>query len=153
MRILSFVSLLLVFMMASCKKSDDCGYSACDNKAPDSEIASLQTYITNNGITATQHCSGLFYRIEREGGGSSVDPCSNVRASYKGMLTNGTVFDQGTLEFNLMGTIRGWRNGVPLIRTGGRIVLYIPPSLGYGPQGDPPTIPPNSIMIFEIELQ
>jgi len=77
-----------------------------------------------------------------------------------GRLTNGTVFDQspagGTKTFTLGGLIPGWQKGIPLISSGGKITLYIPPSLGYGSvdvkQNNIVIIPANSILIFEIDL-
>lgn len=72
-----------------------------------------------------------------------------------GKLTNGTIFDQtqgnNTYSNYLTSLIKGWTNGVPYIKTGGRIILYIPPTLGYGSQANGP-IPANSILIFDIDL-
>jgi FKBP-type peptidyl-prolyl cis-trans isomerase FkpA len=74
-----------------------------------------------------------------------------VRATYIGKLTNGNQFDAGTADFGLNQVIRGWTNGIPLIKQGGKIHLYIPPSLGYGNQAQGP-IPANSILIFDVTL-
>jgi FKBP-type peptidyl-prolyl cis-trans isomerase FkpA len=75
-----------------------------------------------------------------------------------GKLTNGDIFDQipkpgtpGPISFNLQGVIKGWTNGVPELREGGRITLYIPPSLGYGTRAVG-SIPANSILVFDITL-
>lgn len=154
----------LLFAFASCLKSDDpnqntgpCNYDTCSVKAPSAEIQAVQNYINSANITnARQHCSGVFYVINDPGTGTQATPCSNVTVSYVGRLTDGTVFDQTTaqqpnISFNLGQLIAGWRNTVPFLRSGGRITLYIPPSLGYGNravQG----IPANSILIFEITL-
>ena len=154
---IGLISLLLI----NCKKSDDdpgsqqCTYDPCALKAPATEIQSVQDYLAANSITATQHCSGLFYKIENAGTGVAPNACSYVTIKYVGKLTNGTIFDQtqGTNTYSnyLINLIRGWTNGVPYIKTGGRIILYIPPTLGYGSQGSGP-IPPNSILIFDIDL-
>jgi FKBP-type peptidyl-prolyl cis-trans isomerase FkpA len=154
---ISIVALLLF----NCKKSDDnsgprlCTYDPCALKAPASEIQSVQDYLTANSITATQHCSGLFYKIETVGTGDTANACSYVRVKYIGKLTNGTVFDQkqgaDTYANFLSNLIRAWINGIPLIKVGGKIHLYIPPSLGYGSQANG-SIPANSILIFEVEL-
>ncbi|HEY8688210.1 MAG TPA: FKBP-type peptidyl-prolyl cis-trans isomerase, partial [Chitinophagaceae bacterium] len=79
--------------------------------------------------------------------------------TYAGRSTSGAVFDptpgsglnHRTATFTLGQVIVGWQKGLPLIRAGGMITLYIPPSLGYGssPFG---SIPANSILIFDIEL-
>jgi FKBP-type peptidyl-prolyl cis-trans isomerase len=74
--------------------------------------------------------------------------------AYKGQLTNGNVFDQQLkYVFSTLGSlIDGWRQGLPLIKKGGEIKLYIPPSLGYGSDNSNPSIPPNSILIFDVTL-
>jgi len=142
-----------MFFFNSCLKKTECGYDACDFVAPSSEIQAVQSYLTSNSIVATQHCSGLFYTIDNAGTGKAPGACSGITITYQGKLTNGTVFDQQTspVSFSLSGLISGWKNGVPQIKEGGRIHLYIPPSLGYGSQ-QTGTIPPNSILIFDITL-
>ena len=154
-----FIALIL---FAGCLKNNDdqgfeqqCNYDSCAVKAPASEIQAVQQYLTDSSLTATQHCSGLFYRLETEGTGERPNPCSYVTVKYKGKLTNGTVFDNtatGAAYSNyLANLIRGWVNGVPYVKEGGKIHLYIPPSLGYGSQGSS-AIPANSILVFEVEL-
>jgi FKBP-type peptidyl-prolyl cis-trans isomerase FkpA len=87
------------------------------------------------------------------GTGAKPKPCSYINAVYTGKLTNGYVFDQGSFPqpYELTGMIRGWTNTLPLIQNGGKIHLYIPPTLGYGNTAVA-TIPPNSILIFDIQL-
>ena len=156
------LGLLVVSVFAGCLKGDnkqECNYNECSKVAPASEIQALQSYLTSNGITATQHCSGLFYSITQEGTGVRPSYCSTVTINYEGKLTNGTVFDRAPqpppndrpATFNLADVIAGFRNGVPLVKTGGKVTLYLPPSLGYGSlqQG---SIPANSILIFNVEL-
>ncbi|PZR24660.1 MAG: FKBP-type peptidylprolyl isomerase [Citrobacter freundii] len=150
------LALALVFtvLFAGCSKDDDkCTYDTCGLKAPDAEIAAVQAHITSKGITAEKHCSGVFYTLENAGTGKNPTPCSNILIKYKGYLTDGTVFDQAAnpVAFNLGGLINGWRSVLPIVKAGGRIVLYIPPSLGYGSRASGP-IPANSIIIFEIDL-
>jgi FKBP-type peptidyl-prolyl cis-trans isomerase FkpA len=148
-----FAVLLIVSCVSGCVKKSDCNYDPCSYKAPDSEIQAVKDYLATQGITnAVQHCSGLFYVIDNAGSGKKVTACSYVTVSYKGSFTNGNIFDQGTgFQTYLDGVIRGWTNGVPLIKKGGKIHLYIPPSLGYGSQPYGP-IPGNSILVFEVEL-
>ena len=144
----------------SCAKKDvQCNAVDSNVIAPANEIANVQAYLTTNGITATQHPSGFFYKITVAGTGQPIaNLCSVVSVNYAGRLTNGTVFDPSTPgattsqgRFTLGGVIVGWQKGLPLIKAGGKITLYIPPSLGYGssPAG---SIPANSILIFDIEL-
>lgn len=149
-------SLLVVFGMTGCLKNgvtDPCDYDPCASPAPASEIAAVQAYLTSNNITAVQHCSGLFYTIDAPGTGATPQTCSFVTVTYEGRLTNGTVFDATNqpVTFNLSEVIRGWRNGLPQLKSGGRIHLYVPPSLGYGGNANG-VIPANSILIFRVDL-
>ncbi len=82
-----------------------------------------------------------------------------VRVHYTGTLTDGSKFDssvdRGTpFEFRLGAgmVIQGWEQGIVGMRVGGRRKLVIPPDLGYGASGFPPVIPPNSTLVFEVEL-
>jgi FKBP-type peptidyl-prolyl cis-trans isomerase FkpA len=95
----------------------------------------------------------VFYIIQSAGTGTKPTACSYINANYTGKLTNGYVFDQGSFPqpYQLTGLIRGWTNTIPLIQNGGRIHLYIPPSLGYG-NATVSSIPPNSILIFDVQL-
>ncbi|MEJ7822808.1 MAG: FKBP-type peptidyl-prolyl cis-trans isomerase [Chitinophagaceae bacterium] len=144
-------------LVVSCSKKDaTCARNDSNISASASEITNLQTYLTSNNITATQHQSGFFYKITQVGSGQAVvNLCSKITIKYVGKLTNGTVFDQttgaATATFELGQLIVGWQKGIPLISSGGKITLYIPPSLGYGSSGSGP-IPANSILIFDIEL-
>jgi FKBP-type peptidyl-prolyl cis-trans isomerase FkpA len=150
-----FVFLSAVIILSSCsKKIDPCKYDACAVAAPASEVAQLEAYLSSAGITtATKHCSGMYYIIDAAGSGATANICSTVGVKYKGQLTNGTVFDQSatTVTFPLDNLIEAWKKGIPIIKTGGKIKLYCPPSLAYGSQAVG-TIPANSILIFEVEL-
>ncbi|HEX8315034.1 MAG TPA: FKBP-type peptidyl-prolyl cis-trans isomerase, partial [Flavisolibacter sp.] len=120
------------------------------------EIQSLQSYLQSNNITATQHCSGTFYVIDQQGNGDRPTACDQVSVRYQGRLTNGTVFDpQGggmsSASFNLGGLIPGFKNALLQLKSGGKITIYIPPTLGYGSQ-QVGNIPPNSNLIFTVEL-
>lgn len=144
-------------IFSSCLKSGNgtisCEFNACAEVAPASEIQAVQSYLTSKGLTATQHCSGLFYKIDIAGTGKTPEPCSGVSVTYKGQLTDGTVFDEKAtpITFALNSLITSWRIGLPLIKEGGHIYLYVPPKLGYGstPNG---AIPANSILVFELTL-
>lgn len=148
--------LLTASLFSACIKSSSnapvaCTYDACAVKAPASEIKDVQDYLTANNITATQHCSGVFYSIDNAGTGTAPTACSGVKATYVGKFTNGNIFDQGTASFGLNQVIKGWTNTIPLLKKGGKIRLYIPPSLGYGDKASGP-IPANSILIFDVTL-
>ena len=147
----------LTVLFASCIKDapdSGCPYKESSVVAPTSEITSLQNYITANRPAAIQHSSGLFYEILNPGTGT-VTPgvCNTVTVKYSGYLTNGTKFDENLtgVSFSLGQLIIGWQKGIPLIKKGGSINLYIPPSLGYGNTATG-SIPANSILIFNIQL-
>jgi FKBP-type peptidyl-prolyl cis-trans isomerase FkpA len=156
-------ALVCVWIFSSCLKGNNnstmCNYSACGFVARTSEIQAVKDYLTANSITATQHCSGMYYTIDAQGTGKTPDVCSNISVRYTGKLSNGTVFDQQSspVTYNLTNLIAGWKNGIPLINAGGKIHLYIPPSLGYGNQdvrdaNGTVVVPANSILIFDIDL-
>ena len=148
---------MFILGIVSCKKKDvTCNITDSTIVAPASEIQSIQNYLETNNIATTAHPSGFFYKIITKGTGASVvNLCSTVTVSYVGKLTNGTIFDQtpsgSSASFQLGQLIVGWQKGIPLINAGGTIRLYIPPSLGYGPNAQGP-IPGNSILIFDITV-
>jgi len=153
--LLAALSLMILFTACFKNPEDPCKtYNACSFRAPESEIQQVRSYIQSAGITDTvQHCSGVYYVIQDPGTGKSPTPCSYIGATYTGRLTNGTVFDQGSFNqlIRLTGLVKGWTNTIPLIKQGGSIRLFIPPSLGYGGQ-QVGTIPPNSVLIFDVQL-
>jgi len=107
--------------------------------------------------TYSATASGLKYVVMKEGDGKSPSATDNVTVHYTGRLTDGTVFDssveRGTpATFPLNRVIPGWTEGLQLMKEGGVTVFYIPSPLAYGEQGAPGAIPPNSDLIFEVEL-
>jgi FKBP-type peptidyl-prolyl cis-trans isomerase FkpA len=147
----------LSIMMGGCAKSDgDTANNCVSNNTgvpTAAEVASLQSFITSNSITATQHPDGFFYRIITQGTGATPNLASTVTFKYTGTLTTGAIFDQNTTgaTFVLSQLILGFRKGLPLIQKGGSIILYLPPSLGYGCSSTG-SIPPGSNLIFSVEL-
>ena len=98
--------------------------------------------------------TGLRYRDFVVGTGAAPSsPSAAVRVNYKGRLLDGTVFnDFNGVTFNLNQVIPGWTEGVGGMRVGGRRQLIVPPALGYGAAGSPPSIPGNATLVFDIEL-
>lgn len=100
--------------------------------------------------------SGLLYRVELAGSGSAPKDDDTVVVNYKGTLIDGKEFDNSyqrnePLSFRVDRTIQGWIEGLKYIRKGGKIELVIPPDLAYGETGRP-GIPPNSTLMFQVEL-
>lgn len=106
---------------------------------------------------ATKTDSGLVYYEMTEGGGQSPEPTSTVEVHYHGTLTDGTVFDSSvdrgqTISFPLNGVIKGWQEGLAMMKEGGKATLVIPSDLAYGDAGSGETIPPGATLMFEVEL-
>lgn len=107
------------------------------------------------GVTVT--ASGLQYKILVEGTGKSPAPTNTVVVHYRGKLIDGTVFDESYTRgepatFQLNQVIKGWTEGLQLLKEGGKAELFIPAELGYGDRGAGQVIPPGAALIFEVEL-
>ena len=103
--------------------------------------------------------SGLKYTELVDGTGPTPQRGQTLTVHYTGTLVNGFKFDssrdRGTpmeFKFGVQPMIKGWDEGLATMKVGGRRKLVVPPALGYGPQGRPPDIPGNSILIFDVEL-
>ncbi|MBA2610801.1 MAG: peptidylprolyl isomerase [Bacteroidetes bacterium] len=101
--------------------------------------------------------SGLRYIVLKEGTGAMPVATSNVKVHYTGTFTDGKVFDSSVqrgqpIDFGLNQVIKGWTEGVQLMKEGAKYKFFIPYTLAYGEQGYPGAIPPKSDLIFEVEL-
>ncbi|MEW6252903.1 MAG: peptidylprolyl isomerase [Planctomycetota bacterium] len=101
--------------------------------------------------------SGIYYVIVKEGSGESPKPTDTVEVHYTGTLLNGSKFDSSRdrgqpTRFPLNRVIRGWTEGVGLMKPGEQRILVIPPELAYGARPPTPLIPPNSWLVFDVEL-
>ncbi len=110
---------------------------------------------TKPGVMVT--ATGLQYKVIEPGTGKHPEPSSTVVVNYRGTLIDGTEFDssykRGTpATFPVNGVIKGWQEGIPLMKEGAKWELYIPSDLAYGPGGSPGGIGPNSTLIFQVEL-
>ena len=139
--------LLVALSFSSCAKK-----KAKKQAATDEEI--IQEYIASHGLNAVATGSGLYYVIDSQGTGSACTGASTVTVAYTGYFTDDIPFEQSPAEgvqFPLEGVIPGWTEGIPYFREGGVGKLLIPSALGYGPNGNA-SIPPNTVLIFDVEL-
>ena len=107
------------------------------------------------GVTTT--ASGLQVEMLAAGEGPTPTPTDTVLVHYEGRLADGTVFDSSYQRgqpavFQLDQVIPGWTEGVQLMKPGAKYRFTIPPQLGYGARGAGDTIPPNAVLIFDVEL-
>ncbi|MFP4014575.1 MAG: FKBP-type peptidyl-prolyl cis-trans isomerase N-terminal domain-containing protein [Chitinispirillaceae bacterium] len=106
------------------------------------------------GVKTTS--SGLQYKIIKQGNGPRPGMSDSVVINYKGMLTDNTIIDSTSsgepASLSMESAIPGLSEGLLLMNQGSQFIFYLPPELAYGTQGFPPTIPPNSVLIFEVEL-
>jgi len=107
------------------------------------------------GVKTT--ASGLQYKVIKEGAGAQPKDTDTVKVHYTGKLLNGNVFDSSVdrgqpATFQANRVIKGWTEALQLMKVGSKWELTIPSELAYGPNGSGARIPPNSVLIFEVEL-
>ena len=117
--------------------------------------AFLAANAKKDGVTTTP--SGLQYSVIKSGTGDSPKATDTVTVHYTGTTIDGTVFDssvqRGTpASFPVNAVIPGWVEALQMMKVGDKWKLVIPANLAYGPQSPSPQIPPNSVLIFEVEL-
>lgn len=157
--VFSCVLMVSLWSLSGCLKEGyqtvTCNASIPQVAVPAAELQAVEAYLAQKGITdAVKYQNGFYYKVEVPGTGNNPTLCSNVVIYYQGKLVDGTTFDQTgstPANFPLSNLITGWQVGLPLIKAGGKIKLYLPPSLGYGSRVVG-SIPANSILIFEITL-
>lgn len=166
-------ALLSLTLFISCSKDKDevKDYTAENEKE-------IVDYLAQNNLTAQRTNSGLYYIITKEGSSESEGENpgeeentgegenteenendghptlnSNITVIYKGYFTNGKVFDESAegVSYSLRTLIPGWKEGIPLLKSGGEIQLFVPAHLGYGSNGNK-TVPGGAVLIFEITL-
>ena len=134
------------------------GAEAKARQSGDANVKAGDAYRAENakkpGVTTT--ASGLQIQVLTPGSGPSPKATDKVKVHYTGTLIDGTKFDSSIdrgepITFPLDGVIKGWGEGLQLMKVGEKARLVIPPSLGYGPQGTGP-IPPNATLVFDVQL-
>lgn len=107
------------------------------------------------GVKTT--ASGLQYKVIKEGNGPQPKESDTVTVNYRGTLIDGTEFDSSykrgqPATFPLKGVIKGWTEGLQLMKVGSKYQFFIPPNLAYGERQMGPDIGPDSTLLFEVEL-
>ncbi len=126
------------------------------------EDTEIQAFLKSNNLIATKTASGLYYIITQQGKGNSPASGDEVNMNYTGMFLDGKAFDSNVdsafghvspLKFPLgQGrVIRGWDEGIALLKAGSKAKFIIPSAIGYGAGGSG-KIPANTIMLFDVEL-
>ena len=144
-------------IMGVLKKAHDVQVAARAKEAEPNHAAAA-TFLAENGkkkdVVTT--ASGLEYKVLTPGSGDPPKPGDMVTVNYKGSLLNGTEFDSsakhgGPATFPSNGVIPGWQEALALMKPGAKYQLWIPPKLAYDLES-PPSIPPGSMLIFDVEL-
>ena len=123
----------------------------------------LKDYFAKNNIKATRTETGLYYVISKEGKGATPEIGQNVVVNYTGKTIDGKTFDSNvdtnfhhaqpfSFAIGKGQVIRGWDEGVYMMKKGEKATLYIPSTLAYGERSPSPLIPANAILIFDVEV-
>lgn len=150
-------TLMVLTLFISCKNKEEEKIEPAKEETVDivaKNDKEITDYIAKNHLKAQKTESGLYYVINEPGTGTQPTATSNVTVAYRGSFINGTVFDQSGPEgisFGLDQVIKGWTEGIPLLKTGGSGILLIPAHLGYGNDTAGP-IPGGSALIFDVKL-
>jgi FKBP-type peptidyl-prolyl cis-trans isomerase FkpA len=128
-----------------------------ESQITDLDFAKMDEYISTTSLEDVEvTASGINYKITTAGQGDNAKDGDEVAISYKGYLIDGTVFDEsttGTFDYTvgLDGLIDGWKESVYLLNEGAKGTFIMPSALGYGRSGNN-VIPPNTVLIFDLEL-
>lgn len=153
-----FLFSILIAFFSSCQDTKDiiqlidCDFPTVE--VPASEIDSLQNWLDIHGVTATEDARGFFYIIDSIGDDERAQHCYDVILDYKCYLLDGSFVDMNTnTGFRISQTIKGFGYGLSLVGNGGRITIFLPPSLAYGEKGSSPAVGPNDYLIFELYVR
>lgn len=138
------------------KVEEDTNVHAANPAAPaKDQKTQIEEYVKKNNLKGEFTPSGLYIAIDEPGTGGSPTVNSTVTIDYRGTLLNGTEFDASKpgqpLVYPLYQLVKGWQEGIPKLKKGGKAKLIVPSDLGYGPDGNGP-VPPNAVMVFDITL-
>jgi FKBP-type peptidyl-prolyl cis-trans isomerase FklB len=142
-------------VMATFEKDMEQKQKAAGEKNASEGTKFLEENKKKEGVKTTG--TGLQYKALKQGTGAQPKESDTVTVNYRGTLINGTEFDSSykrgqAATFPLSGVIKGWTEGLQLMKVGSKYQLFVPPNLGYGDRAVGPDISPNSTLIFEVEL-
>jgi FKBP-type peptidyl-prolyl cis-trans isomerase FklB len=142
-------------VMAAFEKDMEQKQKVAAEKNTSEGVKFLEENKKKEGVKTT--ASGLQYKMIKEGTGPQPKETDMVTVNYRGTLINGTEFDSSykrgqPATFPLNGVIKGWTEGLQLMKVGSKYQFFIPPNLAYGERAVSPELSPNSTLIFEVEL-
>src|SRR6266702_3752603 len=142
-------------VMATFEKDMEQKQKAAGEKNASEGAKFLEENKKKDGVKTT--ASGLQYKVIKDGTGAQPKATDTVTVNYRGTLINGTEFDSSykrgqPATFPLNGVIKGWTEGVQLMKTGSKYQFFVPANLGYGERAVSPDIGANATLIFEVEL-
>lgn len=132
---------------------------ADDTKLAEENLKKGKEFLDANkgkeGVKTT--ASGLQYKVVTEGKGKTPKATDTVEVHYRGKLIDGKEFDSSyarnqPAQFPVRAVIPGWTEALQLMKEGSKYELTIPAELAYGERGQPPQIPPNAVLTFDVEL-
>lgn len=156
-KLISLLFLAALFVVSACNK----GQKRLEEQALEDDII-MQEYVQNQGLNAeileVDAFHKIYYTMQVQGSGDNPTLSNSVTVHYRGLFLDGSEFDSSysspsgnPVTFPLTNVIRGWQEGIPLFKRGGKGTLIIPSGLAYGPAGQS-EIGPNEVLRFDIEL-
>jgi FKBP-type peptidyl-prolyl cis-trans isomerase FkpA len=153
---IGFLIKIISKMTAEEKKAED-AKTAAESVGKEDKL--ILDYMAKNNLKGIKTASGMYYVQTKAGNGVKAEKGKTVSVHYTGTLLNGTKFDSSVdrgqpFDFGLGAgqVIAGWDEGLALMSVGEKGILLIPSRLGYGPRGAGGSIPPNSTLVFDVEL-
>jgi FKBP-type peptidyl-prolyl cis-trans isomerase FklB len=117
--------------------------------------AFLKANASKQGVKSLE--SGLQYKVVKSAGGAPAKITDQVKVHFRGMRTDESEFDSSyktgmPAQVTVGASLRAWSDALQKMSVGDKWIIYVPASLGYGPDGLPPLIGPNEVVVFELEL-
>ena len=142
-------------LLAQMQKQKEIDEATAARKSLDEQVAFLSKNIQEPNVKVTT--KGVQYVILKEGSGIKPRSSDKVQVHYVGTLLDGTEFDNSVkrgapMEFPVSAVIEGWQDLLLEMNVGEKVKAWIPSALAYGEAGAPPSIPSNSLLVFEVEL-